>query len=101
MSLLCSPSSPVATTLSKLHDAVISNLNDIRTEWTSGNPFELRMENLKAVAGVGGTAASLRPKSTAFTDRKAVVTLNGGDGDDWFFRALNDLFEFGEALDLL
>ena len=59
------------------------------------------MANLKAVAGVGVTGASLRAKVNVLTDGAAVDTLNGGDGEDWFFRALNDLFESGEALDLL
>ncbi len=88
-------------------DSLISNLNAIRTEWTSGNLYATRIANLRA--GIGSPVVSLKgkafvPNQNVLNDGGADDTLTGGIGDDWYFRALDDaitdLFA-GEIIDLL
>lgn len=85
-------------------DTLISKLNDLRTEWTSGNSYATRITNLRT--GVGSPAASLKAKVTVLNDATAgaVDALTGGLSDDWFFRALDDVITdllAGESFDLL
>ena len=83
-------------------DGLITNLNAIRTEWTSGNVYTARITNLRA--GVGSPVVSLKAKVNVLNDSGAVDSLTGGLGDDWYFRALDDaitdLFA-GEFVDVL
>jgi len=85
-------------------DAVISKLNDLRTEWISANLYATRITNLRA--GVGPSVASLKAKVTVTNDATSgsVDTMTGGTGEDWFFKALDDVITdlfAGEVLDLL
>ena len=85
-------------------DALIINLNDIRTEWTSGNPYATRIANLRA--GVGSSNASLKAKVNVLNDAASgsVDSLTGESGEDWFFAALNDVITdlfAGETTDVL
>ena len=83
-------------------DALFSNLNDLRTEWISANPYATRITNLRA--GVGVSVASLKAKVNVFNDAAAIDTLTGGGGTDWYFSALDDVITdllAGESLDVL
>ena len=86
------------------NDAVISKLNDLRAEWISANLYATRITNLRA--GVGPSVASLKAKVTVTNDATSgsVDVMTGGTGDDWFFKALDDVITdllAGETLDLL
>ena len=85
-------------------DAVISKLNDIRTEWISANLYATRFANLRA--GVGASNASLKAKVNVTNDATSgsVDTLTGGSDQDWYFKAVDDVITdlfAGEILDLL
>ncbi len=85
-------------------DAVIGKLNDLRAEWISANLYATRIANLQA--GVGPSVASLKAKVTVTNDATSgsADTMTGGFGDDWFFKALDDVITdlmAGETLDLL
>ena len=85
-------------------DAVISKLNNIRTEWISANLCATRITNLRA--GVGPSVAALKAKVTVTNDATSgsVDTLTGGMGQDWFFKALDDVITdliTGELTDVL
>ena len=86
------------------NDALITNLNPIRTEWTSANLYATRIANLRA--GVGSPVVSLKAKVNVLNDSTsgAVDSLTGGNGEDWFFKAVDDVITDlfgGESLDLL
>ena len=86
------------------NDALITNLNAIRTEWTSGNVYTARIANLRA--GVGSPVVSLKAKVNVLNDSTsgAVDSLDGGNGEDWFFKAVDDVITdlfAEESLDLL
>jgi len=86
------------------NDGLIRNLNAIRTEWTSGNLYATRITNLRA--GVGSPVVSLKAKVNVLNDSTSgsVDTMTGGLGDDWYFRALDDVIAdlfAGEIIDLL
>ena len=90
-------------------DGIFSNLNAFRTEWTSGNSYATRITNLRT--GVGSPVASLKgkvyaPNNNVLNDSTSgsVDTMTGGLGDDWFFKALDDVITdlfAGEIFDLL
>ncbi|MGV2333944.1 MAG UNVERIFIED_CONTAM: hypothetical protein LVR18_07440 [Planctomycetaceae bacterium] len=85
-------------------DAAVSRLNDIRGEWGSANSYSVRISNFRA--GVGTATAALRAKISVLNDAAsgAIDSLTGGQGQDWFFRALDDVVSdpaIGEMLDLL
>ena len=86
------------------NDALITNLNAIRTEWTSANLYATRIANLRA--GVGSPVVSLKAKVNVLNDSTsgAVDSLVGGNGEDWFFKAVDDVITdlfAEESLDLL
>lgn len=84
------------------HDARISSLTDLRTEWISVNSYVTRASNLSA--GVGSSGASLKKKINVLNDSGADDTLTGGLDDDWFFRALDDVITdlfAGELINVL
>ena len=84
-------------------DAIIAKLNDIRTEWISGNSYATRITNLRA--GVGASLASLKAKTTVLTDTAgAIDNMTGGLNEDWFFKAIDDVIADlvgGETFDVL
>ena len=86
------------------NDGLISNLNNIRTEWTSSKLYATRVANLRA--GVGSPVVSLKAKVNVLNDRSSgsADSLTGGIGDDWFFLAIDDVITdlfAGELRDLL
>ena len=84
------------------NDTNIAGLTAFRTEWTSGGTYASRVANLKS--GVGVPVVSLKAKTTVLNDAGEDDVLTGGDGTDWFFRALDDVITdlfAGEAIDVL
>ena len=86
------------------NDGLISNLNNIRTEWTSSKLYATRVANLRA--GVGSPVVSLKAKVNVLNDRSSgsADSLTSGIGDDWFFLAIDDVITdlfAGELRDLL
>lgn len=57
-------------------DALFGNLNDLRTEWISANPYATRIASLRS--GVGVSVASLKAKVHVLNDAAAIDTLTGG-----------------------
>jgi Ca2+-binding RTX toxin-like protein len=85
------------------HDAVFSNLNDLRTTWILTTISSTsRMAALRA--GVGPALASLRKTVNVLNDAGEDDLLTGGTGSDWYFRAIDDVLSdlaIGEFTDLL
>jgi Ca2+-binding RTX toxin-like protein len=83
-------------------DALFSNLNRLLVEWASANSYATRISNLRA--GVGSPAVSLKAKVNVLNDAGEDDSLVGGNGTDWYFRALDDVVTglvTGEILDVL
>ncbi|MBL8817101.1 MAG: hypothetical protein JNL58_13820 [Planctomyces sp.] len=84
-------------------DTSIAKLNVIHAEWISANAYSTRISNLRA--GVGSSTNSLKAKVTVRNDSVGSVdSLTGGTGDDWFFKALDDVLTdlfAGETVDAL
>jgi hypothetical protein len=81
------------------YDANIANLQTVLAEWTSGNSYNTRITNLRN--GINGV--QLTSGVTAFND-SSVDTLTGSGGQDWIFKAIDDVFsdpEVGEIFDTL
>jgi Ca2+-binding RTX toxin-like protein len=84
------------------NDALFSNLNRILVEWVSVNSYTTRISNLRA--GVGSPAVSLKAKVNVVNDAGEDDSLVGGNGTDWYLRALDDVVTglvTGEILDVL
>ena len=64
-------------------------LNDIRTEWTSVVIYATRVANIRS--GVGASNASLKATVNVLNDAGEVDSLTGNAGDDWYFKALDDV----------
>jgi Ca2+-binding RTX toxin-like protein len=83
-------------------DALFNNLNRLLVEWVSVNSYATRISNLRA--GVGAPAVSLKAKVNVLNDAGEDDSLVGGNGTDWYFRALDDVvtgLATGEVLDIL
>ena len=83
-------------------DALFGNLNRLLVEWMSVNAYATRISNLRA--GVGAPAVSLKAKVNVLNDAGEDDSLVGGNGTDWYFRALDDVVTglvTGEILDVL
>ena len=83
-------------------DANLAKLIDMRTEWTSANSYATRIKNLRA--GVGASVASLKAKVNVLNDAGEDDSLTGNTGNDWYFRALDDIISdlvTGELIDVL
>ncbi len=64
----------------------IPELTDILTEWTSGNAYQTRVDNILAGAPDPtpiSTNSQINPGTTVFDDVD-IDSLIGGTGDDWF-----------------
>ena len=83
------------------HDPVISNTQRLLIEWTSANTYVQRIANLRA--GVGSPAVSLKKSVNVVDDGAISDDLTGGEGNDWYFRALSDFIAdpLGEIIDEL
>jgi serralysin len=83
-------------------DAVFSKLNLLLAEWVSVNSYTTRISNLRA--SVGAPAVSLKAKVNVLNDAGEDDSLVGGNGTDWYFRALDDVVTglvTGEIMDIL
>jgi Ca2+-binding RTX toxin-like protein len=83
-------------------DALFSNLNRVLAEWVSVNSYATRISNLRA--GVGTPAVSLKATVNVLNDAGEDDSLVGGNGTDWYFRALDDVVTglvTGDVLDIL
>jgi serralysin len=83
-------------------DSLFSNLNRLIVEWVSVNSYATRISNLRA--GVGAPAVSLKAKVNVLNDAGEDDSLVGGNGTDWYFRALDDVVTglvTDEVLDIL
>ena len=83
-------------------DALFSNLNRLHVEWVSVRSYSTRISNLRG--GVGAPAVSLKAKVNVLNDAGDNDSLNGGNGRDWYFRAIDDVITgliAGEILDIL
>ena len=83
-------------------DALFGNLNRLLVEWMSVNAYATQISNLRA--GVGAPAVSLKAKVNVLNDAGEDDSLVGGNGTDWYFRALDDVVTglvTGEILDVL
>jgi Ca2+-binding RTX toxin-like protein len=84
------------------HDNLVGNLNDIRLTWISGNSYPDRITALRA--GIGVTVTSLKAKINVLNDSGADDVLTGDQGEDWYFRAVDDAITdllSGETFDVL
>ncbi len=70
-------------------DGLFNKLNELRTEWISPNIYATRVSNLRT--GVGASMTSLKAKLNVLDDAATIDTLIGGNGTDWYFRALDDV----------
>jgi len=70
-------------------DALLGGLNAFRTEWTSVRTYAQRIQNLRA--GVGPSNASLKAGVSVLNDSNEVDTITGSTGNDWYFRAVDDV----------
>ena len=80
------------------YDTQIAKLMVIRQEWSGLALYADRITTLRA--GVSGV--SLVAKTTV--KNSGIDSLTGGDGQDWYFRSLDDVITdlfAGETLDLL
>jgi Ca2+-binding RTX toxin-like protein len=83
-------------------DSLFSDLNVLLSEWVSVNSYATRISNLRA--GVGAPAVSLLATVNVLNDAGEVDSLVGGNGTDWYFRALDDVVTdlvTDEVLDIL
>ena len=83
------------------NDALFNNLNTLRAAWNSGL-YATRIANLRA--GVGSPVVSLKATVNVWNDAGEHDSLTGGNGTDWFFRAIDDVITdlvAGETLDVL
>ena len=83
-------------------DAVFRNLNLLLAEWVSVNSYATRISNLRV--GVGSPAVSLKAKVNVLNDAGEDDSLVGGNGTDWYFRAVDDVVTglvTNEVLDVL
>ncbi|MCX7400267.1 MAG: cadherin domain-containing protein [Planctomycetales bacterium] len=83
-------------------DAVFSKLNLLLAEWVSVNSYTTRISNLRS--SVGAPAVSLKAKVNVLNDAGEDDSLVGGNGTDWYFRALDDVVTglvTGEIMDIL
>jgi len=83
-------------------DASLTNLNTLRTQWTSGISYSTRIANIRA--GVGSSIFSLKAKTNVLNDAGEDDLLTGGTGTDWYFRAVDDVITdlfAGEIIDVL
>jgi len=79
-----------------------ASLNDIRTAWTSVVIYATRVANIRS--GVGTSNASLKATVNVLNDAGEVDSLTGNAGDDWYFKALDDVITDllgGELVDAL
>jgi len=84
------------------NDTLFSNLIVLQTEWTSDKTYATRISNLRS--GVGSPTVSLQAKVHVRNDPGEDDVLIGGNGTDWYFRALDDVITglvSGEVLDIL
>ena len=83
-------------------DALFIDLNRVLAEWVSVNSYSTRISNLRA--GVGAPAVSLKANVNVLNDSGEDDSLVGGNGTDWYFRALDDVVTglvTDEVLDVL
>jgi Ca2+-binding RTX toxin-like protein len=83
-------------------DSLFSDLNVLLVEWVSVNSYATRISNLRA--GVGAPAVSLKATVNVQNDAGEFDSLVGGNGTDWYFRALDDVvtgLATDEVLDIL
>ena len=83
-------------------DTTLANLFDIRAAWITAAPHATRINNLRS--GVGGSGVSLKAKVNVLNDSGEDDVLSGQTGQDWFFRALDDVITDlvgNEVLDVL
>jgi ELWxxDGT repeat protein len=83
-------------------DDLFTRLNDLRTEWISASAYGARVNNLRS--GVGASTTSLKAKINVLDDAVAIDTMSGGGGQDWYFRALDDVISdllAAESVDVL
>ena len=83
-------------------DSLFSDLNVLLVEWVSVNSYATRISNLRA--GVGAPAVSLKATVNVLNDAGEFDSLVGGNGTDWYFRALDDVvtgLATDEVLDIL
>jgi Ca2+-binding RTX toxin-like protein len=83
-------------------DSLFSDLNRLLVEWVSVNAYDARIDNLRA--GVGAPAVSFKATVNVLNDASEVDSLVGGNGTDWYFRALDDVVTglvTDEVLDVL
>jgi Ca2+-binding RTX toxin-like protein len=84
------------------NDASIINLSILRTEWIQATPYATRVANLRA--GVGTPITSLKATINVLNDATGNDSLTGGSGQDWYFRAIDDVITdllTGELIDQL
>ena len=83
-------------------DASITKLIILRTEWIKALPYATRVANLRA--GVGSPGTSLKAKVNVLNDANEADTLTGSSGQDWYFKAIDDVIAHSlgsELVDLL
>ncbi len=83
-------------------DTNIASLFDIRTEWITATPYATRVNNLRS--GVGASGISLKATINVLNDGGEHDVLTGNAGQDWYFRALDDVITdlvAGEMVDVL
>ncbi|MEJ7595030.1 MAG: M10 family metallopeptidase C-terminal domain-containing protein, partial [Planctomycetaceae bacterium] len=83
-------------------DRNVANLISLQTAWISAATYAERVATLRA--GTGTPVASLKAEINVLDDAGADDTLTGNAGEDWYFRAIDDVITdlvSGEDVDML
>lgn len=83
-------------------DQMFSRLVDLSNTWRSSDAYSTRLTKIRA--GVGPSLTSLKAKVNVLGDPGQPDSLRGEDGNDWYFRAVDDVLSglvTGESIDLL
>ncbi len=83
-------------------DVNVANLISLQTAWISATSYAIRVATLRA--GTGTPVASLKAQINVLDDAGADDTLTGNAGEDWYFRAIDDVITdlgAGEDVDML
>jgi len=70
-------------------DTTLAKLMDMRAAWITAQPYATRVATLRS--GVGSSVVSLKAKINVLNDAGEDDVLTGNAGQDWYFKALDDV----------
>jgi Ca2+-binding RTX toxin-like protein len=71
-------------------DLLVSDLNNIRNEWTSADTYGNRVAHLLGLAG-GLNGGTVLTPGLSIPDDSAIDKITGGEDTDWYVGATSDL----------